>query len=1558
MGSNKWRVTALLAGGLTFLVGGAVLAQPSTTLAREPEITIVRHEAPSKEVRTQARSKLLQARAHLGQGNFDMAESLAKEVAQLNLRYTANEDSPAKVMQDVQKARKEPKALLQAARSALARKDYAQAEQYARLADKNSSMFSFTPWGDSPAKVLREIEVARKQPAVASTAMPKTGPMTASSSKSAPTAAPANLEQARTLIKQARQSVQAGKLDEAKKYTAQARALKPNLGWWEDNPDRLDSDIKRLEVRNKPAVSATATVSAKQAKPTGVSLPKTKEEAKKQLEQGRSLLVAGKIDEAAQVAQRVKSQSSLSWGLFEDSPDRLQIDIGKARAKRDREEADRLLVEGRKLYQKGDYEGATKLAYRSQKLHGAYSIWDLGDRPSKLLADVQTAQARSRKSEIPTALARKDDSVAKQPAVVKPQDVKPQPAQTPTMTASLPRTSQPAAVANQQAAPSVSARLQAQQLVAEAQRLQREGKLLEARQKAVDAQRLGVVFGPEEVSPQLVFQQINLEARQRIDALVRQAHETVAYGQGEIPGRCKVAEQKLGQARMLAASFGQDVRPIDEKVVEVRRLAVNSSRLPAAGSSATTEVALTAHQAPAMPPVPSAPSNQGQVLLEKARLELRKGETNMARRMCEEAITGNFGVRDEAMALLRTVDAEEFNQKRLAANRAFDAAEAAYRRREYSQSSAMIGATNTGLLSADRQARLREISMTPEMRAVTGVARASDMTNAKPQMTSAKPQGSVMLTSGTGRATASDKSDGGVLDQYKQRQKILFEQLRADGLDVQTKASEKFRAGHHAEAMEMLHDYLATLSEKQLDPGQLTMLERPVKARLNQFSVLKAQKEMAEGTRNAHRNAHEKVMAAQRAEELKNKNVEKLMKDYNARYREGKYAEAEAVAMRAMELDPDNSLVVAAVQIVRRQRAANEFKDIKERKEETTRGGLNDGEDEGPPGIVRDPLVYNKERWDRAGKRKVQTSFMTGKMTDKEKEIQRRLSSPVTLNFEGAKLQQVIDDLRDVQGINIVPDMPALQEAGVSLDSPVSIKLEQVSLKSALNLILHQVKLTHVIKDEVLQITTEEHARGKLVTVTYPVGDLVIPIDNYGDLRKSNVPNLAPNTVPNSVSPTPATGPYSLSGGTSVGQGTGDSMSQGAAPPSMNNGNVSIKKSSASNTTEEQLIRLITSTIQPRSWSDVGGPGTVDFFPLTFALVINQTPDIQEQVADLLAALRRLQDQEVAVEVRFITVTEDFFERIGVNFNMNILTHNQQFQPALQQNQFSVNPNLFINQFTPNNFIAGATPAGTLTPTLNIPITNGSFFQTAPGFGGYLPGAGLQMGLAFLSDIQVFLFLEAVQGDTRSNIMQAPKLTLFNGQTASINVTDQQSFVTGLQLVQVPGSAGNFAVTTTNLQLGFTVSLTIQAVISADRRFVRLSLAPTITNLNPVVQTFPITFPIFTTLEANATFQTGPIVFTQFVQQPNITTVSVLTTVAVPDGGTVLMGGLKRLAESRSEYGPPVLSKIPYINRLFKNVGYGRTTESLLIMVTPRIIIQEEEEERQTGYIRPEREVR
>ena len=63
------------------------------------------------------------------------------------------------------------------------------------------------------------------------------------------------------------------------------------------------------------------------------------------------------------------------------------------------------------------------------------------------------------------------------------------------------------------------------------------------------------------------------------------------------------------------------------------------------------------------------------------------------------------------------------------------------------------------------------------------------------------------------------------------------------------------------------------------------------------------------------------------------------------------------------------------------------------------------------------------------------------------------------------------------------------------------------------------------------------------------------------------------------------------------------------------------------------------------------------------------------------------------------------------------------------------------------------------------------------------------------------------------------------------------------------------------------------------------------------------------------------------------------------------MGGIKRMNESRTERGVPFLSNVPYVNRLFKNVGIGHETQNLMMMVTPRIIIQEEIEEDQVGKI-------
>ncbi len=1592
-----------------------VRAQAPSAADRAPVVTA---SSPGGALATtQARAKLQQARAQMAQFNFDKVEQLAHEAERLQPKLNPGEDSPKKVLDDLARLRTDPKALLTAARVALGRKDYDHAEQFAKMSEKNSGPFTFPFWADNPSRVLKDVQDLRARAAVAA-ALPKaqggvqavkSPPATKPAATPAitPVAATANAKpaapagpapgspeatvQAVALIKQARQALAANDIAKAKKFNDQARALKPDLHWWEDNPEKVRGDIARAEQKSGTTVTRTSLPAAAPTPATAAAArnqPQSKEEAVALVKKGRVLLAENKLDEAAKECLKARAMASLSWGLFEDTPEKLRQDIEKARVKRDREESFKVLADARRLYEEGKYDEASRSAYRAQKLHGAYSIWDLGDRPERVLADIQTAKIRIAKGQ-PVEVVKKNTSQKPAEAVAQAPKSAPAAAEDPAKTAQarqmlaearvalrvgdndrakklaeqvqsmhvvlsapgddspesvlkdVQRLSAPrpgVAVAAQVAVPANDNKARAAQLLAEARELQKAQKLLEARAKVLEARELRVAYAPGEETPDGVLLNLSAEARWQVEWLIREAVKLTGTSGPDMAQRYQKAEQALAQARTVAAGFGMDVQPIDGQMGWIH------GQLAAARGEA--------QPVPAAPAAPAAPQNQGQDMLAKARLELQSGETESARRLAEQVAQGPYGLQAEALAILRTVGAEEYNQRRLQSSRTFDAALAAYNRRDFRTASVLVQSVDPNNLDESRRNRLREMVMTAEMGGgkppVVQVQATGDpglpAVPALPGAAPAAPQ----LGEQPGFARAEDHSRDSLISQTQAMQQVKFQKLRQDGLEVQRDASEKFRTGQTDAAIEMLQDYLAQLNDAQLELGQVALLRRPVEARLQNFKLLKAQRDFLSEEKLSITHVHESKTQELLVEQNKQKKVAELMKQYNTLFKEGKYAESERLAMQAHELDPDNPMAAAAVNIARREYRLNYIKDQTQRKDGVAWESLTGTDEFGPVGVDSNGIVVNQAAALHARERsKLYGQGLTvGTKSETVRQIEHKLTTPVTLNFTDTPLKNVIDDLRAWQGINIFVDESALLEEGISLEKPVTIKLELVPMKSALNMLLSSSHLTWTIKDEVLQITTPKHSKGALSTKTFQVADLVIPIPDFGAFRPPSVDPPLPgiNITPKPGGPTAATpvvaAPRSLTEGAPAGSASVSTFGMDATPsPSQ------PSRTGPPNTTEEKLMSLIKSTVAPGTWSDTGGPGTIDYFPLTLSLVINQTPDIQEQVADLLTALRRLQDQEVAIEVRFITIDDSFFERIGVNFNLNIQTKDTRVQPQLTSGVFT--PDGYVNAFAPKNTIIGLQPTGTFTPDLNIPVTNQSYTQAFPDFGGYLPGGfgGLTMGLAFLSDIQVFLFLEAVQGDVRTNLMQAPKLTLFNGQTSTITVADFQTYVMGVQVIP---QMGIFTFNPQQTVFPIGTMLTIQAVITADRRFVRMSLTPMLSNLavNNVLL-FPVTVPIFPQFDNSGTGQ--PVVFTQYLQLPMVNMVSIMTTVAVPDGGTVLMGGLKLLSEERKEYGPPILSKIPYLNRLFKNTSYGRDAQSILIMVTPRIIIQEEEEFKATG---------
>jgi hypothetical protein len=195
-----------------------------------------------------------------------------------------------------------------------------------------------------------------------------------------------------------------------------------------------------------------------------------------------------------------------------------------------------------------------------------------------------------------------------------------------------------------------------------------------------------------------------------------------------------------------------------------------------------------------------------------------------------------------------------------------------------------------------------------------------------------------------------------------------------------------------------------------------------------------------------------------------------------------------------------------------------------------------------------------------------------------------------------------------------------------------------------------------------------------------------------------------------------------------------------------------------------------------------------------------------------------------------------------------------------------------------------------------------------------------------LTDREVRLLMEAVQGHREANVMQFPKVTTFDGQEATIRAAERRVFVTSAEVVKVKGQA-MLVPKNTEVDLGDT--LTLRGTASADRKFVTLRVNMSRTTLVGDVELVPVTMTIKPVFEGGS--QGQPIPFTQFLQVPDLKTQTIEKSVVVPTGETVILGGW-----NESGVATPMMSKIPYLNRLYKNVGTPDC--EVIVLATTRVM--------------------
>jgi type II secretory pathway component GspD/PulD (secretin)/tetratricopeptide (TPR) repeat protein len=1383
----------------------------------------------------------------------------------------------------------------------------------------------------------------------------------------------------------------------------------------------------------------------------------SKQEARWKLQAAREQLRQGNYDAASRIVEEVQGMN-IKWGLFDETPAKMAEAIAKARPKaspssmastgaHDRREAQAKLKEAQDLMASNQFDQAEAIALEVESWNVAYRFRDV-----KPMDVAKAARA-----------LRKRDAIRDTPLKAQPStslyDV----------------------------------------LVSEARQLGAAGKLDEAEAKARQAQKMNVVPSLTSDRAEAVLADI-ATARTRMPAPApaaspsqptavaaaparstgsetpsviaeREANELLAKGDNDAASAKFVQADTLRQRELAAAQSGRPTA-VDLNVqlansappaldgpasMPAPAPAQAAPSAPLATAPAPSPLTLEAPapapapmpapiDVPASPPAPGstdampapdplaapsikqdapAPGNKGEELLSQAKALITSGNFPAAREKATEAKSGGYGVDALAEEMLAQIALSEQG----GALAVYEAALDALRKNDVPRARMLLTEVANSGTTLD-EGMLQKVQ---------------DLLAKLPK-------------DGAGKAMASDVA-------LSDAESLKAQQMNKEVGDKVAEARRLMETDPD-KAIATLQATLVAVKAAELPPTIARTMTRRVEVAIELAKKDKIAFDQKMLDKNAKIDIETKKLRILEADKSKQAAITDLMKKAEQAQSDANWAKAEELARRAAEIDPNN---VAATILAYKANLQRHYETYNRDKREKEEGFL-----EAMHG-VDEAMIINKDALNggismpknfRELSERRRKFLLDDKMPrdPKSMAIAKKLEEPISLNLADQTLGEAITFIQNYTGLNVILDPKALNDEGLSRDSKVNLNVTSVRLRTALKFMLRPLGLTYKVEDDVLLITSPQASQDRTVTWTYPVADLVIS------------PNRANSSANQIVSAQPQTDPL-----------TTQSIA-GLSPTSNMNSPITVLQNQKQVTVQDMmpLMQLISNTIAPGTWrmmdtnsSDgdgaygMGGafggggaggdaepaqPGSITPFLLSISLIIRHTAEVHEEVAELLKQLRRLQDLQVSVEVRFITVSDDFFEQIGVNFDFNIQSKaygakTTAFAPSGSTQAATYPFNLVSNTGTTTGggTTGGTTGGGTTgggttgggttgggttgggttgggttgggggggttgtggggtgaggisgggfagggggtggagiggggggttggttgggsssssqvgyvvnpfldnalgrrtptivglqsgglanyTPNLGIPFVQGSANNIAP-FNA-IPSAGATFGISFLSDLEAYLFLTAAQGDARNNIVQAPKVTTFNGSTATIFNAQQQSYVATLTPIV---AAGAVAFTPTIGTLPDGVTLTVTPVVSADRRYVRLSLAPFFQAVNQL-QSFSF---------GGAAVGGGGLgglgtPLTTTVQLPQTTTTTLNTTVTVPDGGTVLLGGVKRMREQRLEYGVPVLAKTPLINRLFRNIGIGRRTDSLMLMVTPKIIILEEEEDR------------
>ncbi|MBS0265452.1 MAG: hypothetical protein JSS02_26195 [Planctomycetes bacterium] len=251
---------------------------------------------------------------------------------------------------------------------------------------------------------------------------------------------------------------------------------------------------------------------------------------------------------------------------------------------------------------------------------------------------------------------------------------------------------------------------------------------------------------------------------------------------------------------------------------------------------------------------------------------------------------------------------------------------------------------------------------------------------------------------------------------------------------------------------------------------------------------------------------------------------------------------------------------------------------------------------------------------------------------------------PNSIVFVDTPLEDAVQSLRDILEIDILFDKQHLTEEGIATDSPVTLKVEhtELSVKSVLEVILEPLQLSWALRDGYLLITTKTFAAEQVEVGVYNIRDLLVTGQPFGQnggfpaaaaqgpqdsgaigFAQFGVQGHGRMMMPGGAASKAATdeggkakdaaGGGGMSGtpGGFIG-GAGGGMAGAIFGGGGAGGRVSY--------VTDSIAELVALTVEPSSWEDGGGPGTVVQY--RDRLVVRNTQAVHAKVKELLEMLR------------------------------------------------------------------------------------------------------------------------------------------------------------------------------------------------------------------------------------------------------------------------------------------------------------------------------------------------